>query len=57
MQFLMGLNDVHEQVRTNVVSREPLPNIDEAYAMVLQDEIRKGISKPVAVEASAMFVS
>lgn len=47
MLFLMGLNDVHEQARTQIVSYKPLLSVDEAYFMVLEDETRKGIRKPV----------
>lgn len=41
MQFLMGLNDIHAQHKTQTLSMKPLPNIDEVSNMVLEDEVEK----------------
>lgn len=38
IQFLMGLNDVYAQARGNILMMNPLPNIDHAYSLLLQDE-------------------
>lgn len=57
IQFLMGLNSVHDQVRTNIVSFRPMPTVDEAYNMVLEDEMQKGIVNVTASEASVLYVS
>nr|GMD63195.1 Retrovirus-related Pol polyprotein from transposon RE2 [Ipomoea batatas] len=38
-QFLMGLCiEYYAQVRTNILSKDPLPSLDRAYQMVLQEE-------------------
>ena len=38
-QFLMGLyTDYHAQVRANILSCNPLPTLDQAYQLVIQDE-------------------
>nr|GME08100.1 Retrovirus-related Pol polyprotein from transposon RE2 [Ipomoea batatas] len=38
-QFLMGLClEYYAQVRTNILSKDPLPSLDHAYQMVLQEE-------------------
>ncbi|KAL0458066.1 UNVERIFIED_CONTAM: hypothetical protein Slati_0433800 [Sesamum latifolium] len=36
MQFLMGLNDEYDNVRSQILVMEPLPNINRAYQMVLR---------------------
>ncbi|XP_068331494.1 uncharacterized protein [Pyrus communis] len=38
MQFLMGLNDVHDTVRTSILMMTPLPNIHQAYSFVSNHE-------------------
>ena len=38
MQFLMRLNDTFNNVRTNILMMTPLPNIRQAYSLVIQDE-------------------
>ena len=38
-QFLMGLyEDGYETVRSNILSIEPLPNLNRVYAMIVQQE-------------------
>lgn len=56
MQFLLGLNEIHSQVQTQILSTKPLPTIDEAYALILEDEIQKGIIR-INVEASALYAN
>ena len=47
-QFLMGLHsDYHAQTRANILSQDPLPSLDRAYQLVVQDErvrLAKGLS-------------
>ncbi|KAI5334322.1 hypothetical protein L3X38_024455 [Prunus dulcis] len=38
MQFLMGLNDTYNGVRSNIVMMTSLPNVHQAYSLVIQDE-------------------
>jgi len=38
MKFLMGLNESYAQTRSNIISMDPLPNLNKAYAMVLRHE-------------------
>ncbi|XP_075088114.1 uncharacterized protein LOC142170176 [Nicotiana tabacum] len=38
IQFLMGLNDVYAHARGNILMMSPLPNMDHAYSILLQDE-------------------
>ncbi|KAJ0040327.1 hypothetical protein Pint_27971 [Pistacia integerrima] len=38
-QFLMGLDDsTYGTVRSNILNTEPLPNLNRAYAMIVQEE-------------------
>uniref|UniRef100_A0A2C9U1F4 Retrotransposon Copia-like N-terminal domain-containing protein n=1 Tax=Manihot esculenta TaxID=3983 RepID=A0A2C9U1F4_MANES len=43
MQFLMGLNDTFDQVRSQVLLLDPLPTVNKAFSMVLQVESRKEV--------------
>ncbi|XP_070675510.1 uncharacterized protein [Malus domestica] len=44
MQFLMGLNDVHDTVRTSILMMTPLPNIHQAYSFVSNHEQQRQLS-------------
>ncbi|KAM0028767.1 putative transcription factor interactor and regulator CCHC(Zn) family [Helianthus debilis subsp. tardiflorus] len=37
-QFLMGLDDVYQSVRTNLLTREPLPTVKVAFSVVSREE-------------------
>ncbi|XP_075076494.1 uncharacterized protein LOC142163140 [Nicotiana tabacum] len=41
MQFLMGLNDVYNAVRSNILMISPLPNVRQAYSFVIQEEMQR----------------
>uniref|UniRef100_A0A1U7WZQ1 Uncharacterized protein LOC104228849 n=1 Tax=Nicotiana sylvestris TaxID=4096 RepID=A0A1U7WZQ1_NICSY len=43
IQFLMGLNDVYAHARGNILMMSPLPNMDHAYSILLQDESQREI--------------
>ncbi|XP_055824434.1 uncharacterized protein LOC129892954 [Solanum dulcamara] len=43
IQFLMGLNDVYTQARGNILMMNPLPGIDVAYSLLLQDENQREV--------------
>jgi len=38
IHFLMGLNDTYAQARGNILMMNPLPDINIAYSLILQDE-------------------
>ncbi|XP_070011373.1 uncharacterized protein [Nicotiana sylvestris] len=42
IQFLMGLNDVYAQARGNILMMSPLPSMDFAYSLLLQNENQRG---------------
>ncbi|XP_070011507.1 uncharacterized protein [Nicotiana sylvestris] len=43
MQFLMGLNEVLNNARGNILMMQPLPEVGKAYFLVVQDEKQRGI--------------
>ena len=41
-EFLTGIDEaIHGAVKSNLLSRDPLPSLDEAYSVLLQDEDSK----------------
>ncbi|OIT36672.1 hypothetical protein A4A49_51924, partial [Nicotiana attenuata] len=63
LQFFMGLNDSFEQARSHILMMPNVPSINQAYAMIVQDESRRTISSSQfnthtgQVEPTAMFTS
>ncbi|XP_019240058.1 PREDICTED: uncharacterized protein LOC109220052 [Nicotiana attenuata] len=53
IQFLMGLNDVYSQARGNILMMNPLPGIDFAYSLLLQDENQREIYARPQLNADA----
>lgn len=47
MQFLMRLNDDYEAVRSQILSMDPLPNVNRAYYIVQQVEKQKQVTNNV----------
>ncbi|XP_019239864.1 PREDICTED: uncharacterized protein LOC109219851 [Nicotiana attenuata] len=43
IQFLMGLNDTYAQARGNILMMNPLPSMDVAYSLLLQDENQREV--------------
>ncbi|GJT57055.1 ribonuclease H-like domain-containing protein [Tanacetum coccineum] len=43
MQFLMGLDDCYQPVKTALLTRDPLPDMNDAYATVSREESHRGI--------------
>ncbi|XP_071723198.1 uncharacterized protein [Rutidosis leptorrhynchoides] len=44
MQFLMGLDDVYMSVRSNILSRDPVPDVKSAYAIISREESHRGVN-------------
>ncbi|GKC43034.1 ribonuclease H-like domain-containing protein [Tanacetum coccineum] len=42
-QFLMGLNDVYQPFRSNLLAREPLPDVKEAFNIVSREKSYRGL--------------
>ncbi|GJT48848.1 putative transcription factor interactor and regulator CCHC(Zn) family protein [Tanacetum coccineum] len=59
MQFLMGLDDVYLPIRSNILTRDPLPSVKSAFAIISGEESHRGVasnSTPSKPHATA-FVS
>ena len=51
-QFLMGLySDYYRQARNSILSQDPLPSLDRAYQLIIQEE-RLRSANPVHEEQS-----
>ena len=58
MQFLNGLNDAYSQVRTQILMMEPIPSIDKAFSLVIQEERQRslGFNLGSSIETIALAV-
>ncbi|GJY83669.1 ribonuclease H-like domain-containing protein [Tanacetum coccineum] len=43
MQFLMGLDDSHMQIRSNILSRDPLPDAKGDYVLISGEESHRAV--------------
>lgn len=43
MQFLAGLNEAYAPVRSNILLMDPLPTVNKAQALLLQDERQRSL--------------
>ena len=43
MQFLMGLDDSYMQIRSNILSRDPLPDVKGAFAIISSEESHRAV--------------
>ncbi|GKA00332.1 ribonuclease H-like domain-containing protein [Tanacetum coccineum] len=48
MKFLMGLDESYLAIRSNILTREPLPLVKAAFAVVRGEESHIGATKPTA---------
>ncbi|XP_075074713.1 uncharacterized protein LOC142162278 [Nicotiana tabacum] len=56
MQFLMGLNEIFNNARGNILMMEPIHVVNKAYSLVIQDEKQMGFQNlPVFQSDSASF--
>ncbi|KAL0348034.1 UNVERIFIED_CONTAM: hypothetical protein Sangu_1031200 [Sesamum angustifolium] len=44
MQFLMGLNDTYDHIRSQILVMEPLPSVNKAYSMVQRVEKQRKLN-------------
>ncbi|XP_042964632.1 uncharacterized protein LOC122298852 [Carya illinoinensis] len=57
MTFLMGLNDVFDNVRDQILMMDPLPSINKAFSLVIQEERQRLVSHPNSSFASVESVA
>lgn len=48
-QFLMGLNESYGQARSQILLMNPLPTINQAYAMVISDESQRSVGAATGI--------
>ena len=44
MQLLMGLNESYNTVRSNILMMTPLPNVRQAYSLLVQEEMQRQVT-------------
>ncbi|XP_019262465.1 PREDICTED: uncharacterized protein LOC109240292 [Nicotiana attenuata] len=60
LQFLMGLNESHEQARSQLIMMIPAPSVNKAYFMMMESESQRAIEHtgvPVENPDLTAFVS
>ncbi|GJW16369.1 ribonuclease H-like domain-containing protein [Tanacetum coccineum] len=48
MQFLMGLDDSYMSIRSSILSRDPLPDVRNAYATISSEESHRVVSSSMS---------
>ena len=58
MQLLNGLNDSYSQVRAQILMMKPIPSIDKAFSLVIQEKRQRslGFNLGSSVETTALVV-
>ncbi|XP_030950060.1 uncharacterized protein LOC115973965 [Quercus lobata] len=58
MQFLMGLNESYSQIKGQILLMEPLPTVNKAYSLLIQEERQRsvGIGNSVHIESTTLAV-
>ncbi|GKA23363.1 hypothetical protein Tco_0709325 [Tanacetum coccineum] len=44
IQFLMGLDDVYQPIRSSLLSRDPIPDLKTAFSIISREESHRGSS-------------
>ncbi|GJR57250.1 putative RNA-directed DNA polymerase [Tanacetum coccineum] len=44
MQFFMGLDDVYLPIRSNILTRDPLPSVKTTFALISREESHRGVA-------------
>ena len=50
----MGVNDVFSQVRTQILLMDPLPSINKAHSLFIQEEMQRSATNHVRVESTVL---
>uniref|UniRef100_A0A803QD40 Retrotransposon Copia-like N-terminal domain-containing protein n=1 Tax=Cannabis sativa TaxID=3483 RepID=A0A803QD40_CANSA len=53
LEFLVGLNDSYSLARSQILMRDPLPSVNKAYAIVVQEERQRGLTNGVSSKTEA----
>ena len=47
MKFLMGVNDSFSQVRTQILPMDPLPSVNKAHSLFIQEKMQMFVHNSV----------
>ena len=50
----MGVNDAFSQVRTQILLMDPLPSVNKAYSLFIQEEMQRSVTNSVRVESTVL---
>ncbi|GKE35330.1 putative transcription factor interactor and regulator CCHC(Zn) family protein, partial [Tanacetum coccineum] len=53
MQFLMGLDDVYQPIRSSLLTRDPIPDAKTAFSIISREESHRGSSSSSRNKAQA----
>ncbi|KAI4344933.1 hypothetical protein L6164_012110 [Bauhinia variegata] len=55
IEFLHGLQESYASIRSQILSQDPLPSVNKAYSMLLQEERQQGLYQPsITADTAAM---
>ncbi|KAH0782099.1 hypothetical protein KY290_001697 [Solanum tuberosum] len=57
LQFLMGLNDGYANARSQILMKSNIPNVNQSYTMVLQDETQKIAARNGGIDPTTLFAA
>ncbi|XP_071741185.1 uncharacterized protein [Rutidosis leptorrhynchoides] len=57
MQFLMGLNDCYMNVKSNLLLRDPLPDVKTAYSVLSREESHRGLTNSENKPQTSVFLA
>nr|GFA53615.1 hypothetical protein [Tanacetum cinerariifolium] len=57
MQFLMGLDDIYQPIRSSLLTREPLPDVKTAFPLIFREESHRGSSSGSAGTKVPVFAA
>ena len=52
-QFLMGLDDSYMQIRSNILARDPLPDVKGAFAIISSEESHRVVVSSISHRAQS----
>ena len=56
MKFLMGVNDSFSQVRTQILPMDPLPSVNKAHSLFIQEKMQMFVHNSVRVESNGLAI-
>lgn len=57
LKFLIGYNEIHTPIRSQILVMKPMLRLNEVYDMIVQDGNHRRINRVTHLEASAMYNS